>query len=149
MAFLALASLALACAEGALGPFELQSRRAAWEASEPVGYEYDVSWSCFCDPGVTQAVTVVVMDGVVTRRFYTVSGDDVPTDISGTWTDIEGVFDLIDEVVRQDPDDLVVEFDETFGYPRRIAVDFDERMADDGFEVEITAFRPALTAAAR
>ncbi len=136
-----------ACASDGLGPFELQSRRATWEAREPIGYEYDVAWSCFCLPEVTQTVTVVVMSGVVQRRFYTATGEDVDPQYASTFTTVEGLFDVLDEVARKDPDKLDIEFDADFGYPRRIVADIDTRMADDEFEIEITGFRVALTTA--
>ncbi len=145
----ALLASVTACSEDGLGPFELQSRRATWDAREPTGYEIDVRWSCFCLPEVTQGVTVVVMGGAVTRRFYTASGIDVDPAVAETWTDVDGLFDQLEEVARQDPDELDVEYDGEYGYPRRIVADIDERMADDEFEIEITGFRPALTATTR
>jgi hypothetical protein len=149
LAAVALLALPLGCGEGGLGPFELQSRRATWDAREPTGYEFDVTWSCFCLPAVTQGVTVVVMDGVVTRRFYAATGTDLDDDVAATFTDIDGLFDLLEEVARDDPHALDIEYDADFGYPRRIVTDMDERMADDEFEIEVTSFRPALTAQAK
>lgn len=144
---LLLAMGALACGDAGLGPFEVQARRGQWDAREPVGYEIDVVRSCFCLPEATRPVTVVVMGGEVTQRVYTEDGAEVDPRYAPSFTDIDGLFDYLDDLVRRDPHHLDVEFDEEYGYPRRIIVDLDERMADDEHSVTVLAFREALTSA--
>jgi hypothetical protein len=146
----ALGAGALACGDADLGPFEVQARRAAWDAREPIGYEIDIVRSlrsCFCLPEATGPVTVVVMGGEVTQRTYTDDGAEVDPRFAASFTDIDGLFDYLDDLARRDAHQLEVEFDEEYGYPRRIIVDLDERMADDEHSVTVLAFRPALTSA--
>lgn len=138
---------ALACGDADLGPFEVQARRATWDAREPVGYEIDVARSCFCLPDATRTVTIVVMGGEVQRRFYLDDGEDIDPAFAPSFTDVDGLFDYLDNVARRDPHQLEVEFDEAYGYPRRIVVDLDERMADDELVVTVLAFRETLTSA--
>ena len=53
---------------------------------------------------------------------------------------IEGLFALIREAITQNASRIEVTFDETYGYPSELFIDYDERMADEEASFRISSF---------
>ena len=57
---------------------------------------------------------------------------------------VDELFGFLEAVKRQQPHQLDVSFDETFGFPARIFIDYSANplMVDDGLLLELSNFRP-------
>ena len=55
---------------------------------------------------------------------------------------IEGLFALIQNAITQNAARIEVSYDETYGYPAELFIDYDERMADEEDRFTINSFTP-------
>lgn len=119
---------------------QLDKNERLWEASSVDGYQYTIHTSCFCFP--EEDVVVLVVDGEVASAFYTPSGVFLSGDRLAATRNIEGLFDLIQNIIIDDiDDDLEVEYDETFGYPSRININISQQASDGGVTYTIFDFQ--------
>lgn len=118
---------------------QLEKNERLWAASAIDGYQYTINTSCFCFP--EEDVVVLVVDGEVDSAFYTPSGVSLNSDRLAATRNIEGLFDLIENAITDDIDDLEVEYDETFGYPLRINIDISQQASDGGVTYIIFDFQ--------
>lgn len=121
----------------------LHAARARWEHSGIDDYRFTLHRLCFC--GSNDPVRVVVLDGSVVSQTIETTGDPVPVEEGQYYPDVPGLFAIIEEA-RVNADYLTTEFDETYGYPVLISIDWEERTADDeiAFRVENFERLPTL-----
>jgi hypothetical protein len=110
--------------------------RARWERSGVDSYDLTVRPLCFCV--FVEPVRVSVRDGVVVSRIIRSSGEALPAQYASSYPDIPGLFAVIERAHEQGADHIDADFDETFGFPTGIWVDWKESWADDeeGYRVE-------------
>ncbi len=99
-------------------------------------YSIEQRISCFCAAPAGQWHKLTVINGEITRAVEVQTGKTLPPEKLNFFKTIE---DLMDFVAGVNPDSVAVfdlEIDPEHGYPSRIYVDFDERLADEevGFE---------------
>ena len=127
----AVLSILAACGNPMAPERELQFARHRWAQQHPASYSLTVANWCYCLPASTGPVVVVVRAGQVESRHYVSSGDPVPSAYAEHFPTVEGLFTRIDDALSRHPATLEVDYDPNLGYPTRIAIDFDLRMADD------------------
>eukprot|EP00210_Caulerpa_lentillifera_P007253 g6939.t1 len=86
-----------------------------------------ISRVCFCVPDSLGPFTLRVEKDTI----VSVSPDNGFTDNLPT---VEGLFDLIQEAISSRVAELIVEYDPTLGYPTRVKIDRDFRIADEEIE---------------
>jgi hypothetical protein len=122
----------LAACNGTTAPdWELRAAQARWSQRGLPSYDITVSRGCECLPESTGPAVVSVRDGIVVSRTYVSNGAPVGLAYAESYPTVEGLFKKIDDARRQNPASLEVDYDPTFGYPRRIAIDYDRQMVDD------------------
>ena len=109
---------------------QLEAAQAQWIAEGPMTYELTVSRTCFCDPGVpfvsrVTGVTVVQSTGGH-RRDGRNWGPSLRT--------VELLFFEARRAAHSDADEVKVEFDPRFRYPKRIMIDEWRDGVDDEVE---------------
>jgi hypothetical protein len=117
----------------------LASNRARWlSQTDGWSYRFTLSESCECIPGFVGPVVMTVEEGEVTA-IRTVGTDEpvAPEDWAAFHT-IEGLFDLIDQVLAERPHQFDVEYDPGLGNPTRVSYDIDEQIADDERVVHVS-----------
>lgn len=129
-----LAAVSLACGDST-SPEEgdLRAARRRWETAGRLSYSFTLSRSCECTPEMAGPVRVTVQDGAVVSRVYVSGGGPVPPVLESAFPSIDGLFELIEEALRQNAYSLDVRYDATLGYPTIISVDYDRQIADDEF----------------
>lgn len=118
-------------------PRDLDDARRLWAARRPAAYTVIMDVGCFCVADATRPVLVSVRGDSVQSRRYVAADSAVPPQYAAWFPTVEGLFARIDSIVAQEPERLEVEYDPTFGYPTRVAVDYRFGWADD--EVTYTA----------
>ena len=99
---------------------ELASARSRWQRLGPPSYTYTIGLSCECTSEMAGPVTVLVRNGTVESRNYVRTGATVPSEYTGTFTSVEGLFAIVEKAVRDGTKDFVVQYDPILGYPIRI-----------------------------
>ena len=109
-----------ACSSGTGPSGDLAAARSRWSRLAPTSYTVTVTRSCECLPGAAGLVVVSVRNGVVASRVYAHSGAPVSVEFATLFPGVDGLFELIDEAVRDGTRPLVARYHPTLGYPTRI-----------------------------
>lgn len=101
-------------------------------------YLYGYKRSCLCMEEFSGPNLAVIWDGQVStvtdRHLQPVSKSFVPT--------IEELFTRIENAIHDQVHYMSVSFDDTYGYPTEIYIDYDEMIADEEFSFTIDHFVP-------
>jgi len=120
---------------------ELNENRRLWDAAQVKDYSMNERLSCFCG-GVLEKVIFVVdneKDTVVFDESLLFEGYTYVDVLNGSKS-IEEAFDFIEELSARDLASLVVEYDETYGYPTLISIDYNKDYVDDEIAYYYTNF---------
>ena len=125
--------------------FEREGREALYATSQQQwqglairNYRIAIRAECACEFDGT-LLRIEVNDGVAGLS----NGRDESKNIlqmNGLRTSVDGLFGLVRNALDAEPDTIVVEYDENYGYPTRLHVDPD-RSADDALLVIVEEFR--------
>lgn len=108
----------------------LEAAREAWDRNGAADYAYTFRASCECVPAFAGPARIVVADDAIVSATVEETGEPADPEWFHTVTDL---FDLIEAAIALRPDDFDVEYDDTYGYPAMISIDYDRRVADDEF----------------
>jgi hypothetical protein len=133
--------LSLLCIAGCGDPGDerlerLSAARTTWVSSAPVDYAFRYRRSCFCP--FVERVRVSVSSGFVTEVFDLDAALPLPEERWPEFPTIDALFAELEELVREDPFRLEVEYDPTLGYPSFVDVDIEERVVDEEFSYTVT-----------
>lgn len=130
--------LATACTP--TGPDDTAALRQGmlrWAARAPSSYEIVLRRTgCECTPAMLVTVRVTVRDGDVQSVSDVQTGEPVTTEPYHAMT-VEQLFAVVSDALDRNAYSVNVEYDDDWGYPRDIYIDYDREMVDD--ELSITA----------
>ncbi|HEX2571231.1 MAG TPA: DUF6174 domain-containing protein [Polyangia bacterium] len=142
LATLLIGLFAGACGDGdKTGYDDLLRNRALWESKNIKNYEYQFQWVCFCLVERTTPVRVTVEKNQITRVVTTEQRRDIDRKQFTEYQTIDGLFDLITDAYRR-AEDVRVEYNETYGYPTSVYIDYQKAIADEELGFSITDFMP-------
>lgn len=112
----------------------LARARARWRDHQLTAYSYDFRRSCYCLETTTAPVRLVVVGGDVTEvaALEAPEGWQVQPSLDPKYyPTVDELFAVVEEAIRARVAHLEVEYDETFGYPRRVEIDRGADYVDD------------------
>ena len=112
-----------------------------WERSGITDYDYTGAWSCFCPQEYLADVAVAVRGGVVTSVEFAGEEFTVVPPLPERFVPVEELFALLQDAVRRKAARIEVSYDERYGYPLELFIDYDERMADEETRFVMRGFR--------
>jgi hypothetical protein len=86
-----------------------------------------------------------VTNGAVSDAIYVETELPVPANLRSHLTTIDGLFDKIQDAIDDNAFMIHVEYDTELGYPRSIAIDYDEHVADEELSLIISNVTPIST----
>lgn len=99
---------------------QLEENRTKWRAAGLRDYQFELDVVCFCS---ALPAVVSVAAGEVQAAHYVHDGSPVqPADL-GQYHTIDGLFDLAEAAMEEDPDFMSVKFDPDLGFPTEIQID--------------------------
>jgi|LGVF01.1.fsa_nt_gb hypothetical protein len=119
---------------------ELSEARSTWQSFKLKNYSMNERLSCYC--GGLLEWKVFVKNGIKDKVEY----EESPTfgqtydDIFGQARTVDDVFDFIEELLGKDLGSLIIEYDQVYGFPSTVSVDYNERTADDEIAYLYTNF---------
>ena len=116
---------------------EAREHRRVWLRHDIDAYTFDFQRSCFCLEGATRGVTIRVEDGAIVEVTDRRTGEPVPQDEWHYFRTVDELFEVVLDAVDREADDIDVEYDREYAFPRRISIDYIENAVDD--EVVFTA----------
>jgi len=118
---------------------DLQAGRDKWDASRPRSYQYVVDRTCTCARAILEPYVASEESDYRTAAFpfpiESGTGELLTSPASPVW--IDGLYTKIEESVF-DGDEVVVEYDTSFGFPKR--VDIKREAADTNMRYELRDF---------
>lgn len=117
----------------------LIQNRALWASASIRDYQYTVARYCFCTPESSGPVIVEVRSGKVATARY-IGGAAVDPQFSGLFTNVPGLFDLIEEALNRPAAAVSARYDPSLGYPESIQIDWVAGAVDDEVSYRITDF---------
>ncbi len=114
---------------------DLAAARSLWIANAPGAYDFNYLRSCFC-PDVFPA-RVYVVDGVVTLVRNLETSTPLPEERNDDFPTVDQLFNELDALIRLEPHQLEVRYDQQLGYPSFVSVDIEERMVDEEFSYTV------------
>jgi len=109
-----------------------------WQRTRPTNYRFTLAVGCFC--GFVGPVVIEVHGDSVVGRRVQATGDVLDPRFGTSYTTIDGLFTVINQAYADHADHVDVRFDPTRGYPTSIAIDREERAADDEVGYAVTGF---------
>lgn len=122
-------------------PQTLAQAQALWGANGASRYRVTVTRTCFCPPDVRQPIRVSVVEGEVIHLEGLEQPLHQPERLDTARLTVTGLFRFIEQAKKRNPHKLEVDYDASYGYPRRIDYDGHQMIADDEFRYELTDFR--------
>jgi hypothetical protein len=127
----------------AVGPTsEFESNLQKWEKADVSHYRYELFISCFCIFVENMPLVVEVKDGEVVSMAFK-NGAEINPDFSelfGRFATMDLIFAELESGLSGEADEVTVTYDETFGFPADIWLDYDQQTADEELGLTVTAF---------
>jgi len=124
---------------------EFARSRARWNASAIADYEYRYQRVCECHPDEPADTIVTVREGQITAVRYSRSdyASDVPVapDRLSWFRTVDDLFTLI-ESARGRKALVRATFDENYGFPRTVYIDYIADLVGDEVQLTVTGFTP-------
>lgn len=137
--------LALAACDS---PVESREEARAWADLNIRDYEFVYFVGCFCGFTGPNPAKLTVRSGVVTKVEPTGNSILPPTTpAAGTYPTVDSLFAIVERARLAKPSKLKVEYDETYHFPKLIAIDPVEGTADDEVTYSVQSFVPASAGA--
>lgn len=118
---------------------DLRQARAQWASESPATYSFVFRRSCFCGTEFVRAVRIVVADGTVVSAVFADDGSPIQTPLAEVPT-IPDLFDEIEAAIASRADRMDVAYDEAYGYPVDVSIDFIEQAIDDEMFFQVSEF---------
>jgi len=128
----------------------LSANQLKWQQSAIDAYRFTVRKSCFCPLSDTLPIQFMVENNQLTDSAYDCSNlnfiraeplcDEQPASRLNQTTD--SLFQIIQNAINQKADVINVDYDQTYGYPTSIAIDFITLAADDEISYQVSDFIP-------
>ena len=112
---------------------DLDEARELWGQNEPTHYRYVQDEWAFSDS--VGPVRIEVLDREIVSAVIVETGEPAPAERELT---IEDLFDMVQDELDNEPDDIEVAYDDELGFPASVDVDPIENAMDDehGFSAE-------------
>ena len=128
----------------------LLENQQKWQQSGLTNYTFTVQKTCFCPLSDSLPIQFNIKDSVVVDSNYDCSElqfirpeplcDEKPD--SRLNQTVESLFQIIQNGIDSNADQITVEYNPTYGFPSSINIDFIELAADDEINYQISNFKP-------
>ncbi|HEY0056450.1 MAG TPA: DUF6174 domain-containing protein [Pedobacter sp.] len=114
----------------------LAQAKARWNASNISSYTFKLKPTCFC--GNVEWHQITVVNKAITS-IKNEKGQNIQFTDSNLRT-VDGLFKYLQSSLAENPDQATIKYDQTYGFPTYINIDFKTRWADDEMRYDISDF---------
>lgn len=119
-----------------------KNSREKWEAYKISDYVINERISCFCG-GVLQWDLEVKNNTKSEVTFDQSNSNETAMEVLEKARTIEDVFDFIESIDVNSVASLIVEYDDKYGFPTLVSIDYDVNIADDEIAYIYSEFNPS------
>ena len=124
-----------------------------WQHKKVADYTIVINRQCYC-PASYFPAKVVVRNDTVSQVFDADTNNPVPEDSLGSvelryadiYPTIDQLFNLVNEAINREVNRLHVRYNNEYGYPKDVYIDYDANIADEEIGYTVSAYRPAFAA---
>ena len=120
----------------------LDKHLAQWKKADIHSYRYVFQRSCFCMREFTKPVLITVDNDVVVEAKFADSKENLPNRLKDNRQPINYLFAKIQDAIDRKAHSINVKYNEQYGFPTSISVDYDQRMADEELYLKASNFQP-------
>lgn len=123
---------------------QLNQNRQEWTAQNITNYRYTLKIAAFGPPDITTPVAIEVTNGIATSIKYQ-GGEQMPimaiNDIFKSADTVDKLFVIVMNAISKKPDEIIVDYDATLGYPKKIRIGPLEYVPDAGIVYFVSDFK--------
>ena len=123
--------------------FELEKNQSKWQAADISHYRFSLMVGCFCAFSDKMPLSIEVKDGKIISMFYndgTVISDSDRMNFS-QYATIPTLFSFTKDVLKK-ADEVNIQYNEKYGFPSSVQVDYIKNAADDELSLTVMNFQP-------
>jgi len=135
-----------ACAAGVANGSQTETgrNREKWQDAKITHYRYSLHLSCFCVFVENMPLIIEVQDGeVVSMAFH--NGKEIDPGLLETfdkYATIDRLFAELEADIDGAADSVTATYDETYGFPTEVTIDFLQEATDDELHLSLSNFEP-------
>lgn len=144
VATLTLAACASATASANQNQSELDQNWQKWQDANISYYRYKLAISCFCVFSQDMPLIIEVQDGQVVSVEYSTGNeiDAASREYFQRFETIDRLFEQLQKDIGGEADEVVVTYNETYGFPEEVKIDYVLEATDDEIWLTISDFEP-------
>ncbi len=113
-----------------------------WQDANISHYRFNLSISCFCVFVQDMPLVIEVDDDKVVSMEFQNGNKIDPSflEVFNRYATIDQIFAEVGKALDGGADQVTVEYDETYGFPTQVTIDFDQQAADEEIYLTISDF---------
>lgn len=121
---------------------EIEQNQEKWQDAGISHYRYNLFISCFCVFVENMPLVIEVQDGEVVSMEFQNGKEIDPSllELFGKYATIDRVFAELEAGLNGAADEVVAQYDPTYGFPTEVTIDFIEEAADDELYLTLSNF---------
>lgn len=123
---------------------EIERNLDKWRDANVTHYRYNLNISCFCVFSQDMPLVIEVMDGKVVSMEYESGKEIDPANLEtfNKFSTIDRIFAEVEAGLAGAADEVKVTYDETYGFPVDITLDYVKEAIDDELYITVSNFEP-------
>ena len=121
---------------------QLQRNKQLWAKQNISNYRFTVRQTCFCSMESRQPVNIEVRNGKVTSIVPAIDALSFNQEDFTNHDSIAKLFDVIEDAIAKEAEDLSVTYHPTLGYPTQISINYEAYTADDEISFTVENLQP-------
>jgi hypothetical protein len=121
---------------------EIEQNKEKWENANISHYRYHLSITCFCIFSQEMPLIIEVQDGEVLSMEYQ-SGNEIDAtsrELFEKYATIDRFFAELEAGLNGAADEVTAKYDETYGFPTEVTIDFVKEATDDELYLNLSNF---------
>jgi len=122
----------------------LDSQKLVWASQNLATYEFDYTRECSCLPEIQRSKYIQVVDNAISLALYSDDRSEVSANIIAGCPTIDGLFEIIQDAITDENDEIVVTYNTPFGYPETIYLNPKKDVNEDEVTIKVESFTFAV-----
>ena len=119
----------------------LDKYQQRWQQANITHYLYIFQRSCFCPSEYRSPVVTEVNNNTVISAHLKGAKQPLSNNLNGNKQTINYFFDKIQDAINRKAHQLTIKYNEQYGYPESISIDYDKMMADEELYISAKDFQ--------
>jgi hypothetical protein len=121
---------------------DLEGARQKWQEAGISHYRFNLNMICFCAFAENMPLVIEVQDGEVVSMEYQNGNEIDPASLEffQRYETIDKIFAELEKAAGGEADEVTVSYDDTYGFPEQIDIDFVKEAIDDELSMSLSGF---------